>query len=155
MLKAFATSALLACNILKHCIFLMCCRYEACMEVTESDHKPVRCKFHVEIAHVDRSVRRQMFGEIFRNNEKIKSLLQEFRYIPETLVSTSQIVLQNQDTYNLRISSRSKEDKLFFQITCGGQSTIKEDEQASEYHPRASFGFPRWLEVNSSFPRCL
>ncbi|XP_055820061.1 type I inositol polyphosphate 5-phosphatase 12-like [Solanum dulcamara] len=122
-------------------------QYEACMEVTESDHKPVRCKFHVEIAHVDRSVRRQKFGEIFQNNEKIKSLLEEFRYIPETLVSTSQIVLQNQDTYNLRISSGSKEDKLFFQITCGGQSTIKEDEQASEYHPRASFGFPRWLEV--------
>ncbi|KAK4349348.1 hypothetical protein RND71_032103 [Anisodus tanguticus] len=121
--------------------------YEACMEVTESDHKPVRCKFNVEIAHVDRSVRRQLFGKIFQENEKIKSLLDEFRYIPETLVSTSQIVLQNEDTYNLRISSRSKEDKFFFQITCGGQSTIKEDEQASEYRPRASFGFPRWLEV--------
>ncbi|KAK4345303.1 hypothetical protein RND71_035479 [Anisodus tanguticus] len=122
-------------------------QYEACMEVTESDHKPVRCKFNVEIAQVDRSVRRQLFGKIFQENEKIKSLLDEFHYIPETLVSTSQIVLQNQDTYNLRISSRSREDKLFFQITCGGQSTIKEDEQASEYRPRASFGFPRWLEV--------
>ncbi|XP_016471124.1 type I inositol polyphosphate 5-phosphatase 13-like [Nicotiana tabacum] len=122
-------------------------QYEACMEVTESDHKPVRCKFNVEIAHVDRSVRRQEFGKIFQCNEKIKSSLQEFRYIPETIVSTSQIVLQNQDTYSLRISSRSREDKLFFQITCGGQSTVKEDEQQSEYRSRGSFGFPRWLEV--------
>ncbi|PHU24618.1 Type I inositol 1,4,5-trisphosphate 5-phosphatase 12 [Capsicum chinense] len=33
-------------------------QYEGCMEVTESDHKPVRFKFNVELAHIDRSVRR-------------------------------------------------------------------------------------------------
>ncbi|CAL9765758.1 unnamed protein product [Musa acuminata subsp. burmannicoides] len=33
--------------------------YEACMNVTDSDHKPVRCIFCVEIARVDESIRRQ------------------------------------------------------------------------------------------------
>ncbi|KAL5983104.1 hypothetical protein ACLOJK_017185 [Asimina triloba] len=39
-------------------------QYEACMEVTDSDHKPVRCIFNVDIAHVDESIRRQEFGEV-------------------------------------------------------------------------------------------
>lgn len=122
-------------------------QYEGCMEVTESDHKPVRCKFNVELAHVDRSVRRREFGKVFQNNDRVRYILDELRYIPEINVSTSQIVLQNQDTFTLKISNRSREDRVLFQITCSGQSTTKEDGQASEYRPRGSFGFPRWLEV--------
>lgn len=105
-------------------------QYEGCMEVTESDHKPVRCKFDVELAHIDRSVRRQEFGNIFQNNDRIKSILEELHYIPETDVSTTQIVIQNQDTFSLKISNRSREDKVLFQLTCCGQSTAKEDGQA-------------------------
>ncbi|KAF2292043.1 hypothetical protein GH714_000300 [Hevea brasiliensis] len=37
-------------------------QYDACMDVTDSDHKPVRCIFSVDIARVDESVRRQEFG---------------------------------------------------------------------------------------------
>uniref|UniRef100_A0A5B7APP4 Putative type I inositol 1,4,5-trisphosphate 5-phosphatase 12-like n=1 Tax=Davidia involucrata TaxID=16924 RepID=A0A5B7APP4_DAVIN len=122
-------------------------QYEACMDVTESDHKPVRCKFNVEIAHVDRSVRRQEFGKIIKSNDQINSLLEDFRYIPETVVSTSSIILQNQDTSILRITNKSGKDKVIFQIVCEGQSSIEEDEQTSDYHPRGSFGFPHWLEV--------
>lgn len=122
-------------------------RYEGCMEVTESDHKPVRCKFNIELAHIDRSVRRQEFGKVFQNNDRIRSVLNELRYVPETNISTSQIVLQNKDTFSLQISNKSREDMVLFQITCSGQSTTKEDTQASEYHPRGSLGFPRWLEV--------
>ncbi|XP_049358822.1 type I inositol polyphosphate 5-phosphatase 12-like isoform X1 [Solanum verrucosum] len=122
-------------------------QYEGCMEVTESDHKPVRCKFNIELAHIDRSVRRQEFGKVFQNNDRIRSVLNELRYVPETNISTSQIVLQNNDTFSLQISNKSREDRVLFQITCSGQSTTKEDRQASEYHPRGSLGFPRWLEV--------
>ncbi|KAA8527223.1 hypothetical protein F0562_034680 [Nyssa sinensis] len=121
--------------------------YEACMDVTESDHKPVRCKFNVEISHVDRSVRRQEFGKIIKSNDQISSLLEDFRYIPETVVSTSSIILQNQDTSILQITNKSGKDKALFQIVCEGQSSINEDEQASDYRPRGSFGFPHWLEV--------
>ncbi|KAE8658643.1 Endonuclease/exonuclease/phosphatase family protein isoform 2 [Hibiscus syriacus] len=72
--------------------------YEACMDVTESDHKPVRCKFHSTIAHVNRSVRRHAFGEVMLSNKKIKAIADELRYVPETVVSTNSIVLQSQDT---------------------------------------------------------
>lgn len=117
------------------------------MDVIESDHKPVRCKFNVEISHVDRSVRRQEFGKIVKSDEKIKRLIEELSYVPETVVSTNKIVLQNQETSTLKICNKSGKDKAIFQISCEGQSTIKEDETSPEYRPRGSFGFPRWLEV--------
>ncbi|KAK4421942.1 Type I inositol polyphosphate 5-phosphatase 12 [Sesamum alatum] len=123
-------------------------QYEARMDVTESDHKPVRCKFDVDIAHVDRSVRRQEFGKILQSNDAIRSNLEALRFVPETTVNTNRIQLQNQDTFNLKITNRSGEDMVFFQIICEGQSITKEDEVASEYRPRGSLGFPRWLEVS-------
>ncbi|XP_057957052.1 type I inositol polyphosphate 5-phosphatase 12 isoform X2 [Malania oleifera] len=121
--------------------------YEACMDVTDSDHKPVRCKFHVEIAHADRSVRRKEFGEIVRSNEKIKSMLEELHFVPETTVSTNSIILQNQESSMLRITNKCGADKALFRIICEGQSTVKVEGQADDPHPRGSFGFPTWLEV--------
>ncbi|XP_071689543.1 type I inositol polyphosphate 5-phosphatase 13-like [Rutidosis leptorrhynchoides] len=120
--------------------------YEACMDVIESDHKPVRCKLKVQIAHVDRSIRRQEFGKIFMSNEKIQSIREELRCVPETSLSTNKIVLQNQETRPLTITNRSNKDDAIFQILCDGQSAIKDGEEP-EYRPKASFGFPRWLEV--------
>lgn len=117
------------------------------MDVIESDHKPVRCKFSVQIAHVDRSVRRQEFGEIIRSNEKVRSLLEESHYVPETIISTNDIVLQNQDTCILRITNKCKKEKAVFNIICEGQATFKEDGGEPDYRPRGSYGFPRWLEV--------
>lgn len=117
------------------------------MDVTESDHKPVRCKFHVQVAHVDRSVRRQEFGDIVRSNEKVRSLLEELCYVPETIVSTDDIVLQNQDTSILRIINKCVKEKAIFKIKCEGQSTFKDDGDEVDYRPRGSYGFPRWLEV--------
>uniref|UniRef100_A0A2C9WHD3 Inositol polyphosphate-related phosphatase domain-containing protein n=1 Tax=Manihot esculenta TaxID=3983 RepID=A0A2C9WHD3_MANES len=122
-------------------------QYEACMDVTESDHKPVRCKFNVQIAHADRSVRRQEFGNIIRYNEKIRSLIEESRNVPETVVSTNNIVLQNQDTCILRITNKCMKEKAVFNIICEGQCTIKDDGEEPEYRSRGSYGFPRWLEV--------
>lgn len=122
-------------------------QYEACMDVVESDHKPVRCKFNVEIAHVDRSVRRQEFGKIINSNDEIKSLWDELCYVPNTVVSTNRIILQSQDTCSLKITNKSGTDKAIFHILCEGQTTIKEDEQDLDYYPRSSFSFPRWLEV--------
>ncbi|KAM3199587.1 type I inositol polyphosphate 5-phosphatase 12-like isoform X1 [Capsicum annuum] len=122
-------------------------QYDACMEVTDSDHKPVRCKFNVEVSRVDRSIRRREFGKIFQYNEKIRSLLDELHYIPEVAVSTSQISLQNQETFSLMITNIRRQDNVFFQITCRYQSAINKDKQTSGYHPRGFFCFPRWLEV--------
>ncbi|KAE7997704.1 hypothetical protein FH972_002311 [Carpinus fangiana] len=123
-------------------------RYEACMDVTDSDHKPVRCIFNVDIARVDESIRRQVLGEILGSNEKIKYLLEELCKIPETIVSTNNIILQNQDTSILRITNRCGKNEALFEINCEGQSSIKEGGEAADHCTRGAFGFPRWLEVN-------
>ncbi|XP_010475272.1 PREDICTED: type I inositol polyphosphate 5-phosphatase 13-like isoform X2 [Camelina sativa] len=122
--------------------------YEACMDVTESDHKPVRCKFHATIAHVDKSVRRQELGKIVRSNEKILSIFEDLRLVPETTVSTNNIVLQSQDTVILTITNTSTTSKAIFNILCAGQAIVKDDGEDSDYNPRGSFGLPRWLEVS-------
>ncbi|KAH0916789.1 hypothetical protein HID58_031235 [Brassica napus] len=98
--------------------------YEACMDVTESDHKPVRCKFHATIAHVDKSVRRQELGNIIRTNEKIKSIFEDLKFVPETSVSTNSIVLQSQDTVILTITNTSTTNKAMFSIICGGTTFV-------------------------------
>ncbi|XP_019195793.1 PREDICTED: type I inositol polyphosphate 5-phosphatase 12-like [Ipomoea nil] len=121
-------------------------QYEAIMDVIESDHKPVRCKLNVEIAHVNRSTRRQEFGKIFQYNDKIREALQELHFVPDISYNTDKIVLQNQESYNLKISNRSGKDKAFYEIICKGQSTL-EDEKQLDYRSRGSLGFPRWLEV--------
>ncbi|XWS57233.1 hypothetical protein CRYUN_Cryun09bG0156400 [Craigia yunnanensis] len=122
-------------------------KYESCMDVTDSDHKPVICIFSVEIARIDESVRRQEFGDIMRSNEEVTCKLEELCKIPETIVSTNNIILQNQDTSILRITNKCMESNALFKIVCQGESTIKDDGLASDHHPRGSFGFPRWLQV--------
>ncbi|KAK1426419.1 hypothetical protein QVD17_15090 [Tagetes erecta] len=120
--------------------------YEACMDVVESDHKPVRCKFKVQIAHVDRSIRRQEFGKIYMSNEKIRSIREELRCVPEISLSTNKIVLQSQETHSLTITNKSNKDDAIFQILCEGMTAITDGEEP-EYRQRGSFGFPRWIEV--------
>ncbi|XP_057527554.1 type I inositol polyphosphate 5-phosphatase 13-like isoform X2 [Amaranthus tricolor] len=125
--------------------------YEACMDVTESDHKPVRCKFSVHLARVDRSVRRKEFGEVMKTSKEIESLLQELSVIPDTAVSTDSISLQNQETSFLQITNKSKNKEAVFHIICEGQCTINVNGEPTDLQPRASFGFPTWLEVS---PAC-
>ncbi|KAL8517865.1 hypothetical protein ACS0TY_009249 [Phlomoides rotata] len=101
-------------------------QYDACMDVTDSDHKPVRCIFGVELARVDESVRRQEFGEIIRSNEKVKRLVDELTRVPEAIVSTNNIILQNQDTSILRITNKCKKDRAFYEIYCEEADQIAE-----------------------------
>ncbi|KAK9106372.1 hypothetical protein Syun_022383 [Stephania yunnanensis] len=122
-------------------------QYEACMDVTDSDHKPVRCVFNVDIARVDESIRRKEFGRIMDSNEKIRSILQELCFVPETIVSTNNIILQNNDPSILRITNKCGNDRAMFETVCDGQSAINEEGQASDPFPRAAFGLPPWLEV--------
>ncbi|XP_068639736.1 type I inositol polyphosphate 5-phosphatase 12-like isoform X1 [Aristolochia californica] len=123
-------------------------QYEACMDVADSDHKPVRCIFTVAIAHVDEAIRRKEFGEIMVSNEKILSLSEELIVVPETILSTNTIILQNQDTSILRITNKCSKDKAMFEVVCEGQTSVKDDEITSERQARGGYGFPRWLEVN-------
>lgn len=117
------------------------------MEVLESDHKPVRCKLNVEIANVDRSIRRQELGKIISSPKAKNCLHNELHFVPKTDVSTNSIVLQNQETSNFKITNKSAIDRAVFQIICEGQAIIQDDKQDLVYSPRGAFGFPRWLEV--------
>ncbi|XP_066397499.1 type I inositol polyphosphate 5-phosphatase 13-like [Miscanthus floridulus] len=121
--------------------------YVACMDVTESDHKPVRCTFSVDIARVDELIRRQEYGEIIESNEKVRSLFQDACFVPDTTVSISEITLENQENVVFQITNKCETSKAAFEILCDGQSTKKEDGTKSELLPRASFCFPLWLEV--------
>ncbi|EPS65564.1 hypothetical protein M569_09213, partial [Genlisea aurea] len=121
--------------------------YEARMDVTESDHKPVRCKLNVDIAHVDRSVRRHEFGKIVRTNEAIRRHLEALRFIPETGINANRIMLRNQETFGLLITNRSGREPVFYRVTCGGQSSSTDGEAPGKYRPRGALGFPRWLQV--------
>ncbi|KAK4254788.1 hypothetical protein QN277_007884 [Acacia crassicarpa] len=121
-------------------------QYDACMDVTDSDHKPVRCKFNLKIARVDRSIRRKELGKIMTSNEKIKSMLEGLNCVPETIVSPNNIVLENQEMSFLYITNKSMKDKAIYRITCERQYTVATSEEAP-YNPRGAFGFPRWLEV--------
>ncbi|KAJ0256144.1 Type II inositol polyphosphate 5-phosphatase 15 [Hirschfeldia incana] len=122
--------------------------YDACMDVTDSDHKPVRCVFSVKIARVDESIRRQELGNIMNTNKKIKVMLGELSKVPETVVSTNNIILQNHDSTILRITNKSEKHIAFFKLISEGQSIIEEDGQAHDHRARGSFGFPQWLEVS-------
>lgn len=122
------------------------------MEVTDSDHKPVRCKFNIQISHADRSVRRKEFGDIIKSNEKVRSIFEELLYIPETVVSTNTIILQNQESSVFCITNKCLKDDVTFRIISEGQSSIKDEGDVRDYHPRGAFGFPRWLEVSVLFP---
>ncbi|KAL4576632.1 hypothetical protein LXL04_012729 [Taraxacum kok-saghyz] len=122
-------------------------QYEACMDVTDSDHKPVRCIFNVEVARVDEPKRRKIFGDIIKSNKKIKNILKEESNIPDAIMSTNNIILQDGDKSILRITNKSGENKALFKVICEGQCTVKDGKQTSNHQPRGSFGFPRWLEV--------
>ncbi|KAJ6815687.1 type II inositol polyphosphate 5-phosphatase 15-like [Iris pallida] len=122
--------------------------YEACMDVVDSDHKPVRCIFNVEIAHVDEMIRRKEFGDLITTNEKVKSLLEEFCNVPETIVSTNNIILQDSGSSILRITNKCEKYKAAFEVICEGQSSTKEQGDASKLCAKGSFGFPQWLQVH-------
>jgi hypothetical protein len=118
-------------------------RYEACIDVTDSDHKPVNCTFNVDLARVDELIRRQEYGKIIESNEKIRCLLEESHCVPDTIISTNNIILENQETVVLRIANNCGTKRSAFEILCEGQSTSNQDD----FVPRASYGFPHWLEV--------
>lgn len=117
------------------------------MDVIDSDHKPVRCKFQIEIARVDELIKRQEYGDIIETNEEVQSLLDDSRVVPETTVSADSIVLQSQETTGLKITNKSTTDIAAFKIICEGQSSVNWDGDLSKLSAKIAFGFPISLEV--------
>jgi hypothetical protein len=128
-------------------VHLLAFSYDACMDVTDSDHKPVRCKFQIEIARVDELIKRQEYGEIIETNEEVLSLLDDSRVVPETVVDTDSIELLKQQSTVLKITNKSTTDIAAFKIICEGQSSVNWDGDLSKLTPKIAFGFPVSLEV--------
>jgi len=127
-------------------------RYDACMDVKDSDHKPVRCMFSIDIACIDERIRRREFGGLLCFNKEIKTLLEEYNRIPDTVVSTNNIVLQDYDSSVLRITNTCKKNKAIFKVLCGSEAFVNSaqryDISIRSYSVRGCFGFPRWLQVH-------
>jgi hypothetical protein len=119
------------------------------MDVIESDHKPVRCKFNVEISHTDRLVKRQEYGKIIEMDERVRVFLQDSCNVPETIVSTNNIILQTKGTTILRITNKGGERIVMYSIICEGVGIVNGEGDVSELSSRGSFGFPNWLEVQN------
>ncbi|XP_044982163.1 type II inositol polyphosphate 5-phosphatase 15-like [Hordeum vulgare subsp. vulgare] len=112
--------------------------YDSCMEATDSDHKPVKCLFNLDVARIDKHTMRQKYGEIMSSNKKVLHFLQGLRAFPEANVSTNDIILQDQTPYVLKLQNRSPEDRACFEITGQAPSSSGTD----------SAGFPTWLKVS-------
>nr|MCH1922760.1 hypothetical protein [Shewanella ferrihydritica] len=84
-------------------------------------HKPVRCAFSVDIARVDEFTRRQEYGKILQSDKRLHSLLRESHFVPDTIISTNNIILENQEHVVLRITNDCQRNKAAFEILCESQ----------------------------------
>ena len=129
--------------LLHACCQLICyfCRYDSCMEATDSDHKPVKCVFNLDVAHVDKQTMRQKYGEIMTSNKKVLYLLQGLEAFPEVNISTKDIILQDQNPSVVKLQNRSTKELACFEII--GQTPNSSGTPFS--------GFPSWLKVGYCF----
>ncbi|XP_024317504.1 type II inositol polyphosphate 5-phosphatase 15 isoform X3 [Brachypodium distachyon] len=114
--------------------------YDSCMEATDSDHKPVKCLFNLDVAHIDKQTMRQEYGEIMCSNKKVLHLLQGREALLEANISTNDIVLQDQSPSVLKLqkTQHSTKDTACFEI-------IGQSRNSSGTHVT---GFPTWLKVS-------
>jgi len=114
------------------------------MEATDSDHKPVKCVFNLDIAHVDKQTMRQKYGEIMTSNKEVS--LQGLEPFPEVNISTNDIILQDQNPSVVKLHNRSTKELACFEII--GQTPNSSGTPFS--------GFPSWLKVGycSVFSPC-
>ncbi|CAO2045789.1 unnamed protein product [Urochloa humidicola] len=113
--------------------------YDSCMEATDSDHKPVKCVFNLDVAHVDKRTMREKYGEIMTSNEKVLYLLQGLEALPEVNISTYDIILQDQNLSAVKLRNRSTKELACFEII-GQTSSLSGGTPFS--------GFPSWLKVS-------
>ncbi|NP_001132671.1 uncharacterized protein LOC100194149 precursor [Zea mays] len=113
-------------------------RYDSCMEATDSDHKPVKCVFNLDIAHVDKQTMRQKYGEIMGSNKEVLDSLQGLEALPEVDISTNDIILQDQNPFVVKLHNRSTKELACFEII--GQTPKSSGTPFS--------GFPSWLKVS-------
>eukprot|EP01018_Ginkgo_biloba_P026068 Gb_09329 [translate_table: standard] len=125
--------------------------YDACMDVIDSDHKPVRCMFEVDVSCIDEGTQRSVYRDLLHSNKQIKALLDESNIIPDTVVSTNNIVLQDYESSVLRITNECGQNNAIFEILCEGEAFVSSgqnyDISMRSCSAKGCFGFPRWLQI--------
>lgn len=126
------------------CLVFIFFRYDSCMEATDSDHKPVKCVFNLDIARVDKQTMRQKYGELMTSNKEVLDSLQGLEPFPEVNISTNNIILQDQNPSVVKLHNRSTKELACFEII--GQTS----------NSSGTSGFPSWLKVGycSVFSPC-
>ena len=137
----------------------MWCRYDACMEALDSDHKPVQCLLGVDLAVLDEAARRREYGDIMMNDQKVVDFLEQSDVMPQTRVNRNSIVFENSKA-SLIVTNDSQRSWTTFMIRCDGLY-IGEDcpcgnhrANRSSYRAnilRSGNGFPQWLQVRVSY----
>jgi hypothetical protein len=82
-------------------------------------------------------------------DERVRVFLQDSCNVPETIVSTNNIILQTKGTTILRITNKGGERIVMYSIICEGVGIVNGEGDVSELSSRGSFGFPNWLEVQN------
>ncbi|KAL6841983.1 hypothetical protein ACP4OV_028183 [Aristida adscensionis] len=113
--------------------------YDSCMEATDSDHKPVKCVFNLDIAHVDKQIMRQKYGEIMSSSKKVLYLLQGLEAFPEASISTNDVVLKDLSPSVVKLQNTSAKEIACYEI-------INQTQTPSS--AVTCSGFPTWLKVS-------
>lgn len=135
---------------------LLPCRYDACMEVLDSDHKPVRCLLGVDLAILDEAARRREYGDIVKNDRKVLEFLEQASVMPQTRINRNVIVFENSRA-DLTITNDSKRSWTTFRVRCdglyigencpcGNHRAIRTSTNRANVL-RGGNGFPQWLQV--------
>jgi hypothetical protein len=134
--------------------------YEACMDITDSDHKPVRCVLSVDLAVINQAARRREFGDILHNHPVMQAYLEKCNIIPRTSVSTKKATLDESSSFVLlHVTNESSKLPATFTVHCEGEPRGGEcpcgDHYTTNFNTtmskgqtfRGGYGFPQWLQV--------
>ncbi|XP_052144565.1 type II inositol polyphosphate 5-phosphatase 15-like [Oryza glaberrima] len=111
--------------------------YDSCMEATDSDHKPIKSVFNLDIAYVDKQTMRQKYVELMSSNNKVVHLLQELEAFPGVNINNSNIILQDRNPSVVKLQNRTEVIACF--------EIIGQAPNLSSTHFSA---FPAWLKVS-------
>ncbi|XP_024524008.1 type II inositol polyphosphate 5-phosphatase 15 [Selaginella moellendorffii] len=132
---------------LSHPVSASVISYDSCMDALDSDHKPVRCLLNVDIAVINEAARRRAFCELMLNNPHVQKWMDQLNSVPETVVSTNKIILEDGVPSILKAINESSRQCVVFELRCEGDPAEATVSAAARVTVRAGFGLPPWLQV--------
>ncbi|KAJ7562619.1 hypothetical protein O6H91_03G077500 [Diphasiastrum complanatum] len=133
---------------LSHPVMASVIGYNSCMEVADSDHKPIWCMLNIDLAAVDEAARRRQLGEVMCKNVQIRNFFGQLDTVPEIVVNTEKIILEDGTHPVLKVSNESRHHLTTFSVHCEGNPNLRKDSQRMLAEGFiGGYGFPGWLQV--------